>query len=948
MIGRSLKRFYSRVIMFPCMLLAIGFHSSPLISQQVLNNEQVSKFSQNKAYYSAQKKTEAINTATEKGWVIKQYLPGGGQAEIISLGATGIPQYYITDNVIAAISSGTNELWADSSSGLDLNGNGFIIGEWDGGRVRHTHQEFNNGSGTRVTLGDGQIALSDHSTHVAGTLIARGFVNTAHGMAPLALLHSYDWDDDISEMADEYNNYGLVLSNHSYGFIHGWYEDADHVWWWYGDVNISEIEDYHFGFYDEESQSWDSLAYLCPYYTVVKSAGNDRGSAHSGNHWVFNNGSWVPSNAARDPDGGTDGYDCIGNIAVAKNILTVGAVNDVPGGYTGPGDVTMTTFSSWGPTDDGRIKPDIVANGVALHSSIALYNSAYGDMSGTSMASPAACGTLALLQDYHDSLEGSYLLSSALKALVINTAFECGTSAGPDYSYGWGLLNSVGAANLITKNHEDGDLILVNYLFNTEAETYSYYSFGDTAINVTICWTDPPALANSPALNPTIQELVNDLDLRIISEDGMIYYPWVLNPSYPSLQAGTGDNTRDNVEKITITSPPAGDYTIQVSHKGTIGGQQYSLVISGLSSIHQTNTWTGTVGAGWNNGANWSLGHPPTGPDHVVIPSGCPYYPVLNNHLYVGYYAGNPNLCHDLAVNAGATLTLGGKDLNSAAPINISGILIVGDDLVLNNQGTINLASTGTIYTGYTDGYDGSLILEAGSSVTQSGGNIYTEEFQMDDGSQYNATAGIFHLYRQGTANSLQYIQVNDADIQFYNFNVDTLAQASLDNSTFPVKVAYYTKLNGNLSLNGCILQTYYMNVYGDLSISSGTLSIMQTGPVFYNSSLLTMSGGELSTNNSLWFNSGSGVNITGGTISIRKDLYNQAGEYTPSGGTTRFYGNLSAEIKGATTFYNLVIEKSAGISVLSAANVNVSGSMNTISGKLTIRNSTFHSGSGN
>ena len=72
---------------------------------------------------------------------------------------------------------------------------------------------------------------------------------------------------------------------------------------------------------------------------------------------------WVSSTAYREPDGGTDGYDCIGNRGVAKNILTVGAVKDIPAGYSTPADVIIEDYSGWGPTDDGRIKPDIVANG---------------------------------------------------------------------------------------------------------------------------------------------------------------------------------------------------------------------------------------------------------------------------------------------------------------------------------------------------------------------------------------------------------------------------------------------------------------------------------------------------------------------------------------------------------------------------------------------------------
>jgi hypothetical protein len=386
--GLRIKGFFLfiRVVSSLSLILTVSI----LMAQDRASRDQIKAFAKHHSELFKLQKAEAVRLAKENGWVIKKSIPGGGQMEIMAIGPN------ITDNVDAAIASGTNELWADSSSGLNLDGAGFLIGEWDGGRVKQLHQEFNNGSGTRVTLNDGLIDLSDHSTHVAGTLIAEGQQNQAHGMAPAALLHSYDWNDDIGEMADAYADDGLILSNHSYGKVRGWYKDEGDTWYWYGDIEISETEDYQFGFYGDLAITWDSLAYVCPYYMIVMAAGNDRGEYHSGDHFVMYNGNWIPSNATRDPDGGNDGYDCIGNRGVAKNILTIGAVADIPGGYTEPGDVSMTSFSCWGPTDDGRIKPDIVANGWYLYSSISTSNSSYDSYPGTSMASPTVCGTIAL------------------------------------------------------------------------------------------------------------------------------------------------------------------------------------------------------------------------------------------------------------------------------------------------------------------------------------------------------------------------------------------------------------------------------------------------------------------------------------------------------------------------------------------------------------------------
>lgn len=944
--GRDFSPAFNTLVTL--IFLAIFFIPVTVSAQVEPGQEEIKSFAAYQSRRFEALKSAADSLAALRGWITRVSTRDGGVIELMNMGKDGIPRYYSTDNQNAAKTSGTSKLWPDSASGLNLDGSGFVIGEWDGGRVKQMHQEFVGTSGTRVTLGDGLIDLSDHSTHVAGTLIAEGQVLAAHGMAPAALLHSYDWDDDLGEMATEYGDNFLVLSNHSYGYITGWYEDTGEVWWWYGDVTISETEDYKFGFYDDYSHDWDSLAAICPYYLMVIAGGNDRDDAHTGDHWVFYNGDWVPSNATRDPDGGSDGYDCVGNLGVAKNVLTVGAVGDIVAGYTTPADVVMTNFSSWGPTDDGRIKPDIVANGVALYSCYSTTNSSYGPMSGTSMSAPTTTGTIALLQDFYHSIHGSYMRSSLAKALVINSAYESGTTNGPDYKFGWGLLNSVGAAGTIIQDTIDDYLMQVNYLFNTEIENYIFFSIGDTPVNVTLCWTDPPGTPPSPSLNPTTLMLVNDLDLRVIRTSGSTYFPWTLNPASPATQAGTGDNYRDNVEKVTIATPGPGEYTVRVSHKGTIGGQYYALVISGLTSVRPTNIWTGISSTNWLSTANWSLGHIPAGSENVVIPAGCTNYPVISSNLGIGYYTGYAGLCHQLTLENGASLTASGSDVVSAGTMNIDGSLYIGDDLTLNNGALINLTTNGAIYTGYSNGYHGYFAMNDGSSVSQSGGNLYTEELLLYSGSQYNATAGYFHIYKQETANANQLIQIGDPDNHFYYFNIDTLTNAYIDNTTEDINVSYISRISGTLALNSFIWNVPVMNVFGKIILTTGTLNITNTGPVFNQNSTLDMTGGEITTNNSIWFGSGCSVNITAGTINIRRDLYNQYAKFTPTGGKVRFYGDLQSDIKGPTTFYQLEIEKDTGIAVLSRFQMHVSDSLFMETGNLKIQNSTLHIGAGN
>ncbi|RMG66935.1 MAG: peptidase S8, partial [Bacteroidetes bacterium] len=499
--------------------------------------------------------------------------------ELQGLSPTGQPVYYETHNLDAAYSVGTEQLWSGGLLGLNLNGLGMKVGEWDGGAVRLSHQEF----GGRVTQADNAGTISNHATHVAGTMIASGVQAQAHGMAPQALVDAYDWNSDDAEMAAAAAN-GLLISNHSYGTVTGWaWGDWAHPgtseWHWFGEPSVSTTEDWGFGAYSYGPFWWDSIAVDAPYYLIVKSAGNDRNDSYSGTHQVWNNG-WTSSTASRDPDGGADGYDCIGYNGNAKNILTVGAVNDVPGGYSAPGDVTMSSFSGWGPTDDGRIKPDLVANGVGLYSSLGGGDASYGSYSGTSMSSPSTSGSLLLLQEYHGALHGSYMRAATLKALVIHTADEAGANPGPDYAFGWGLLNTARAATHLA-NITGGDSLLEGSLNDGSTYTLPVYLDGQHPLRATLAWTDYTGTPYSNQLNPTSPRLVNDLDLRLMGNGG-IFMPYVLDPANPAAAATTGDNVRDNVEQVYLAAPAAGWYTLQVSHKGNLAGgnQAFSLILS--------------------------------------------------------------------------------------------------------------------------------------------------------------------------------------------------------------------------------------------------------------------------------------------------------------------------------------------------------------------------------
>jgi hypothetical protein len=144
----------------------------------------------------------------------------------------GKPQYLITNNDVAAQSISTDEVYTGGAAGLNLDGTGVIARQWDGVTVLTTHQELTG----RVTNLDAK-ALSYHSTHVAGTIMASGVVPAAKGMAFAAGLRAFDWDYRESEMADESAN-GALVSNHSYSFYRGWQGGT-----WYGEPSISVLED---------------------------------------------------------------------------------------------------------------------------------------------------------------------------------------------------------------------------------------------------------------------------------------------------------------------------------------------------------------------------------------------------------------------------------------------------------------------------------------------------------------------------------------------------------------------------------------------------------------------------------------------------------------------------------------------------------------------------------
>ena len=514
--------------------------------QEIIANYDLEKLSQLQAEVAEKQSLnyqKAIEKADLLGWEKTIEMPNGGISVLVGLYENGNPKYYTTHNREGGITTRANKIHTGGGAGLDLNGEDMIVGEWDGGRIQASHPLLEN----RVTQMDNPSDFSNHSIHVAGTMIGTGDVNSgaAKGMAPKAELLAWDFFSDTPEMIGAAAN-GLLVSNHSYG------------------ANIANVALWQMGYYDNDAKGKDNIMYNAPYYTTVWSAGNDRQSG------------------ANPGDGG---YDYLTDSSTSKNGITVAATFEVLN-YTGPNSVNMSSFSSWGPTDDGRVKPDISAKGVNMYSSIG--TAGYSNYSGTSMASPNVAGSLILLQQHYNNLNGEYMRSSTLRGLSLHTADEAGNTPGPDYRFGWGLLNVERAAEVITNNGVSST-VLEEVLENNEVYTYSVQADGVNDLIVSVTWIDPPGnvLPGGPENedDPT-PSLMNDLDVRVSQDGGATFMPWKLDVTNYSGAATTGDNIVDNIEKIEIAGA-TGEYIIQVSHKGVSlvnNEQAFSLVVTGISN----------------------------------------------------------------------------------------------------------------------------------------------------------------------------------------------------------------------------------------------------------------------------------------------------------------------------------------------------------------------------
>ncbi|WP_321431274.1 NosD domain-containing protein [uncultured Methanolobus sp.] len=409
----------------------------------------------------------------------------------------------------------------------DLTGDNIVIGIWEVGenqtterhhKVNATLSEFQN----RVTVMEDYDNVSSHATSVALIIGSNPGDATERGMAPDIEMWSYNSGNDYNEIKTA----SVDLTSHSYG----------------KNSSLGGYLDYALEF-DKAIRENNTISF--------KSAGNKF---------------YVKENSTGS------GYGSISRPGTAKNIITVGATNNSQFDE-------VAYFSSSGPTDDGRLKPEIVAPGYKID----LEPNPYPDqkpISGTSLACPVVSGSAALVLEQWQKNHQEDMLPSTMKALLVHTANNDGN--GPTFRSGYGMLDTREAVELVILDETEDTAII---------QDFSTFATGDNStemiltvpahtaeLKVTLAWSDKEGIL------PTT--LWNDLDLVIYGPGGDIYEPWILDPANPEDPATTGSDDLNPLEMVQIVDPDAGTYRINISGSIDEPSQSFSLVTSVKSNVY--------------------------------------------------------------------------------------------------------------------------------------------------------------------------------------------------------------------------------------------------------------------------------------------------------------------------------------------------------------------------
>ena len=249
-----------------------------------------------------------------------------------------------------------------------------------------------------------------------------------------------------------------------------------------------------------------------------------------------------------------------GGHKMGKNVITVANLYN---------DATLVGSSSRGPAHDGRIKPDMAAHGQGQMSTNP--NNQYVAFGGTSAAAPSLAGNLGQLIEAYRTLNSNANPKSALiKAAAMNSATDLG-NAGPDFRYGYGLINTARAYDIIANNQYLFDSISQS---GTKNHTVTVPA-GTGQLRIMLYWHDPAGTVN------TNRALVNDLNLTVNNT----LLPYVLDPTPNATTlnnpAVTGIDSLNNMEQVVVNNPTTGNYTVQINgFQIPSGPQEYVLVYS--------------------------------------------------------------------------------------------------------------------------------------------------------------------------------------------------------------------------------------------------------------------------------------------------------------------------------------------------------------------------------
>jgi hypothetical protein len=397
--------------------------------------------------------------------------------------------------------------------GFGLTGKGVKIGLWD--LDVEYHRDFKG----RVSVREFEYHTTDHGTHTCGTIISAGLLDPkALGMAPEATIYSWNFNFQSNGLTVEEER---ILSLDKDGI-----EITSNSWGYRVKTCPSTLP------YNSADHNDDHIACLYPNFLYVFSAGNDQSSCIT-----------------------TGGY-----FTTSKNLKNslICAANDMMD--------NISNFSSFGPSRDGRLIPNISGDGVDVYSNF--FNNGYGFMSGTSMSAPGIAGTMALVyQRYKETHGGQQPISSLMRGLACNTSRDLG-NPGPDYKYGYGEINGLRAVEVMEQN---------NYFINKVSQGTNYSQnvivpAGAASLKVMLSWTDPAGTVGSSRI------LINNLDLRV-TNGAITTLPWVLNPADPSANAVRRIDDQNNLEQVTLLNPAAGSYQVNVAGTQVPEGVQEFAVV---------------------------------------------------------------------------------------------------------------------------------------------------------------------------------------------------------------------------------------------------------------------------------------------------------------------------------------------------------------------------------